>query len=394
METVDLITEYIEPALETDCCAEIFERFRNDSDLLAIPVLDGDKPIGILKRMDFLVRLADRYGRPLYSKQPVSVLMDSNPVIVNSNTKVDEMNARFASESKHALQEGFIIVDNGEYKGIGSALTLLQANMHISERKMGELKKARQHAEEASKAKSDFLANMSHELRTPLNAVIGFSDLILQHMSKEVSSQAVLGYIGDIHSSGRHLLGLINSILDLSRIESGNFDLMESDEFPEDIVDEAIRIMAPKALSKNITIIKRPHNCVDYIRLDEQLIRQVVINLLSNAVKFSPEHTEIYVSIKQDERGAFTIDVEDQGPGIPINKMDDILKPFSQLDGAFVRNHEGTGLGLPLVKSYVEAHNGKFNLYNAVPTGTIAKIYFPAKRTVRQFPSMKASNEV
>lgn len=392
IDTVELLTKYVEPAKEDDHCENVYDRFRADTELLAIPVIANDKPIGLLKRLDFLVQLADRFGRPLYSKQPVTTLMDDAPVIINSSMKIDELNKKFVTTNQHALQEGFIVVNHGKYIGVGSAFTLLQANMLNAERKVKEISKARKIVEEASQSKSEFLANMSHELRTPLNAIIGFTDLILNYKKTEIKCESVIDYIGDIHGSGKHLLGMINNILDISRIESGKFDLMESIECPNELIDQVVRLIKPSAMTKKIDFQVNYLENDDLINIDAQLISQVLINLATNAIKFSPNDTKVTVSVKQDSLSGTSFIIKDQGPGIPVDKIDEMLKPFSQIDGAFVRNHEGTGLGLPIVKSYVEAHNGQFNIVNGPEGGAIASVYFTPARTVKNRNSIVANN--
>lgn len=385
-ETVKLLSQYIEPAFEHDNCADIYDRFNSDPSLIAIPVLQDNSPIGLLKRTEFLVRLADRFGRPLYSKQSATYLMDANAMIVDSSVTVNELNQKIVSNNKKALQEGFIIVERGKYLGIGSALTLIQANMLNAEKKLSALHKATKVAEEASAAKSAFLANMSHELRTPLNAVIGFSDLILENKAEDIKCPTVIDYIKDINSSGTHLLAMINTILDMSRIESGKYDLIENDEDPDELIDQAIRIISPKALSKNIQIIKCLHELDLTIKVDAQLIKQVLINLLSNAVKFSPDGSNVFVMLELNALGGISISVRDEGPGIPKDKISEVIKPFTQLDGVLVRNHEGTGLGLSLVVALTEAHQGEFILESGENGGLTATINFLAERLVTVGP--------
>lgn len=379
-ETVKLLSQYIEPALAYDNCADIYDRFNSDASLIAIPVLEGDKPIGLLKRTEFMERLADRFGRPLYSKQPATTLMDANALMVDSSVTVTALNQKIVTKNKEALKEGFIVIEDGKYLGVGSALTLIQANMLYAEKKLQALHAAREAAEAASEAKSAFLANMSHELRTPLNAVIGFSDLILDSKLEDIKCPTVIDYITDINSSGTHLLGMINSILDMSRIESGKYDLVENDEDPHELIDQAIRIMSPKALSKNIEIIKCLHDFDVSINVDAQLMKQILINLLSNAVKFSPEGSNVFVSLLEEENGSLSIIVQDEGPGVPKQMISEIVKPFTQLDGVLVRNHEGTGLGLPLVVAFTEAHGGVFHLYSEDGEGLTATVTLPADR--------------
>lgn len=379
-ETVKLLSQYIEPALAYDNCADIYDRFNSDASLIAIPVLEGDKPIGLLKRTEFMERLADRFGRPLYSKQPATTLMDVNALMVDSSVTVTALNQKIVTKNKEALKEGFIVIEDGKYLGVGSALTLIQANMLYAEKKLQALHVAREAAEAASEAKSAFLANMSHELRTPLNAVIGFSDLILDSKIEDIKCPTIIDYITDINSSGTHLLGMINTILDMSRIESGKYDLVENDEDPHELIDQAIRIMSPKALSKNIEIIKCLHDFDVSINVDAQLMKQILINLLSNAVKFSPEGSNVFVSLLEEENGSLSIIVQDEGPGVPKQMISEIVKPFTQLDGVLVRNHEGTGLGLPLVVAFTEAHGGVFHLHSEDGEGLTATVTLPAGR--------------
>lgn len=240
----------------------------------------------------------------------------------------------------------------------------------------------REEAETANQSKTAFLANMSHELRTPLNAIIGFSEII--------SSQA-LGphnerypeYAGDIHSSGTHLLQLINEILDVAKIEAGR---MEIDPRPLDIHNamEAVeRIMAIKAREKNIAMAYVVAPDLGEVMADERAFRQILLNLISNAVKFTPGGGHIAVSARRDNEGLI-ISVADNGPGIPADKLQLLFQPFTRVDNRFDNHQDGTGLGLALVQGLARLHGGQAWIESEEGRGTTAFVYFPLVAVKRE----------
>ena len=202
-------------------------------------------------------------------------------------------------------------------------------------------------AEAANASKTAFLANMSHELRTPLNAILGFSEIISQECFGPVGSARYKDYAGDIHSSGAHLLSLINDLLDIAKIEAGRMDI------------------APHPL--------------DAQRIFEIALKQILINLVSNAVKFTPEGGRIEVVAGLARDGGFQILVKDNGPGIPHDKLDRIFTPFSQVDNRYDRQAGGTGLGLALVRGLAELHGGRAWLESEFGKGCSAFVNLPVK---------------
>lgn len=230
----------------------------------------------------------------------------------------------------------------------------------------------------ASQAKSEFLANMSHELRTPLNAIIGFSEMITAGYFGELNDKQK-ERIHDIHLCGSHLLQLISDILEFSKGEAGKLELYEEEMDLAESIDDCSRMMSEKTRSKQIKIETRVEDSLPHMRADKRKIRQILLNLLSNATKFTPEGGHILISARRDRRqGGIVLSVSDNGIGIPENEITKALSVFGQVHRS--QSHEGTGLGLPLCKMFVELHGGKLTLASKVGEGTTITMVFPADR--------------
>ncbi|WP_370574286.1 PAS domain-containing sensor histidine kinase [Methanomethylovorans sp.] len=229
----------------------------------------------------------------------------------------------------------------------------------ITEKKKAEhsLISGKMMAEENSRIKSEFLANMSHELRTPLTAIIGFSDLLnIQHFGELNNKQ--LEFVGHISKSGKHLLNVINDVLDLSKIESGKMDL-ECEYFPvSKLIDEVQKSLYPLAVRKGIEVSISNNNKEHEIFADKLKLKQIMYNLLNNAIKFTPDNGLISVVVKR-AGNTIEVSVSDTGIGIPVHMREEIFDPFVQVDASSKRKYGGTGLGLALTKRFVEMHNGK-----------------------------------
>ncbi|HEX3953691.1 MAG TPA: ATP-binding protein [Stellaceae bacterium] len=242
------------------------------------------------------------------------------------------------------------------------------------------LRIAKDQAEAASRGKSAFMATMSHELRTPLNAIIGFSEMMLREVLGALGNDQYRAYVSDIHESGTHLLQIINDILDISKAEAGKLEIYEEVFDLRDTIRSVRQLMSNRirsgALSESVDI---PAD-LPLLRADERKTKQVLLNLVTNAVKFTPSGGHVGIVASFDCDTGISLRVTDNGIGIPEGDLTRVLQPFEQVDSSLSRQHQGTGLGLPLVKAIMELHGGNLDLRSEVGVGTEATVTFPPQR--------------
>ncbi|HVI89437.1 MAG TPA: ATP-binding protein [Dongiaceae bacterium] len=238
-------------------------------------------------------------------------------------------------------------------------------------------------AEAANRAKSEFLANMSHELRTPLNAIIGFSELISLGPADPAIVAKHREYAADIHRSGQHLLDVINDILNIARIEAGSLDPHETLVTIADLVDLPVSLNRKRIEEGALSLALDLAPDLPKLFCDARLVRQALINLISNAAKFTLPGGRIEVAAAMNANGWLRFSVADSGVGIPAAEIATALLPFRQVDNGLARRFEGTGLGLPLTKAFIELHGGTFTLESAVDQGTTASFCLPPDRLRR-----------
>ena len=254
-----------------------------------------------------------------------------------------------------------------------------------------DLQVARDEAENANRAKSAFLASMSHELRTPLNAVIGFSEIMKNESLGSMGNEEYRAYSEDIHASGLHLLGLINNVLDLSKVDAGKVDLVEEEFNPTSVIRSCLNMLRIQAEKGKVNLISDISKDMLSMRADRRMLKQILINMLSNAIKFTPKEGTVTVKAWSGLDSGHVFQVIDTGIGVALEDIPRILQPFTQAENSLTRRHEGTGLGLPLAKTLVELHGGYLDFQSEVGTGSIVTVRFPKERILKNFSKKKAA---
>jgi PAS domain S-box-containing protein len=280
-------------------------------------------------------------------------------------------------------------------KPTGEADYVIAVVKDISDRKRAEeeMRLAKEEAETASRSKTAFLANMSHELRTPLNAIIGFSEIIEGQVLGPIEVPHYVQYARNILDAGRHLLELINEILDMSRIEAGAATLRETEVDVKGIVESVVRLMGEGATAARLRMTTQSADDLPWLIADERHVRQVLFNLLSNAVKFTPAGGSIALTAGLTEQGDLSLSVADTGVGIADEDIPKVLRPFGQAENSLARRYEGVGLGLSIAKSLVELHGGRLSLESTVGVGTVVTAIFPADRVRPPAPPADAARQ-
>ncbi len=246
---------------------------------------------------------------------------------------------------------------------------------------VAERRRAEEAAEVANMAKTEFLANVSHELRTPLNSIIGFSDILMGQLFGPVGRDEYVEYAADINAAGKHLLEVINDILDVSRLETGALTLDESRLDINHVLRSCRRLIEVRAAAMGVTMSVDVPARLPALRADERRLKQILLNLLANAVKFSRPGGSVELSVRVGDDGGFAFNVVDDGIGIAPEKLDAVMQAFGQEDGSLARRFEGVGIGLPLSARLTEIHGGSLTLSSALGKGTEVTVRFPPERT-------------
>jgi signal transduction histidine kinase/CheY-like chemotaxis protein len=357
------LAERVEPVLATTPGAAVYQRFEREPDVLALAVVDeAGRPVGIVERNTFFIRMAAEYGRALYAQRPIALLMNAEPLVVEGDVGLMVFTREVLAERPSELMQGFIVVDEGRYAGIGSALSLLQATSRANRdhalemTKLADtLKAAESQAQAALNAKSKFLAVMSHEIRTPLNGVLTVAEILARRLRQD----ELKPYVQTIVDSGQTLLRLLTDALDFSRADAGHLELQQEPFCVSTLLDDVASLWAAPAAEKALDFSVGYQGPEDLWALgDEVRLKQVLNNLIGNALKFTDrgavgvrvtaERDDIYVRISAE--------VADNGPGVDEERLPHIFDPFVQEDAG--RAKGGTGLGLAICREVVERMDG------------------------------------
>ena len=282
--------------------------------------------------------------------------------------------------TRDVFAQKFPIPDaDGSMAAIGTVITDITESKKVEE----SFRQSKEVAEFANRAKTEFLANMSHELRTPLNSIIGFSDILSAEMFGPLGLSRYVDYAADINASGRHLLELIDDILDVSRIETNSLPLREENVDVGRMVASCRRLVGPRAKDADVKLTVDAADGLPALHADARRVKQIFINLLANAIKFTQTGGVVTIEAAVDGDNRYLFTVADTGPGIAPEHLETVLTPFSQVDGSLGRMHEGAGLGLPIAKSLAELHGGRLTLKSTPGQGTKVMVAFPPERTIQ-----------
>ncbi|QTN18802.1 response regulator [Brevundimonas sp. AJA228-03] len=371
MPTIEVLTERAEPVSPTVPTSEIFARFSNEPDTLVIPVVENGRPVGLVERTAFLLRIAGPLGHALYANRPVSMIMDPEPAVVEAGVRIDAFSDILLKSGPGALMRGFIVTRQGRYRGVGTTISLLQAvNDHQRahnrelEEQASALADSRTQALASARAKNQFLAIMSHELRTPMNGVLAVAELL----RRQPLSDAAHLHVQTIVDSSETLLRILQDALDLSRAEAGELELAPAPTPLRALVDDVEHLWAPRASQDGVRLLVGYEGDTELkADIDSVRLKQVFNNLIGNALKFA-RNGVVEARLKawsQDGQVHMEARIRDDGPGVDAGHVDAIFEPFVHGSGP-----DGAGLGLSICRQIIDNMNGRIWAENNQGRGT------------------------
>ncbi|MGV3578617.1 ATP-binding protein [Brevundimonas sp.] len=369
----------VEPVSPETWGSVVFDRFQNEPNTLAIAVVDEDRrPLGLIERNAFTLKMAAEFGRALYARRPVSSLMDPNPPYAEADASAETFFETIDAAEMNILLRGFIVVEDGRYVGVGAGVQILQAGSALYRnraREMSDLARdlaaAEAEAQASSRAKSEFLAVMSHEIRTPLNGVLGVAGLLQRKLQQE----ELRPYVETILDSGQTLLRLLTDALDMSRASAGILTLDPAPLQIDAVGADLQALWRPRAEEKGLILTVACDTADnDWVMADGMRVKQLLNNLIGNALKFT-RSGEVAVSLtSRGTGGAVRLEavVDDSGPGVPEAAAATIFEPFNT--GQAGREGAGAGLGLAICRQIVERMGGTIGLTRSPQGG--ARFHF------------------
>ncbi|RYG07399.1 MAG: response regulator receiver protein, partial [Caulobacteraceae bacterium] len=343
------------PVAPTTLGCEVLARFEREPDTLVIPVVDGNRPVGLVERTAFLQKIAARFGHALYDLRPITFAMDPEPAVVEAGVRIDAFCDIMLKGGPAALLRGFIVTHNGAYLGVGTAATLLQA-VNTRQREQNEelaeqaaiLSDTRAQAIAAARAKSQFLAIMSHELRTPMNGVLAVAELL----RRQPLNAAAQAHVQTIMDSSETLLRILQDAVDLSKAEAGELELNSTPTALRAVMDDIQSMWEPRASQDGVTLLVGYEGDTELAAvIDGTRLKQVFNNLVGNALKFA-RNGVVEAGLKawvEGESIHMEARIRDDGPGIDTDRVDSIFEPFVHGSGP-----DGAGLGLSICRQVID----------------------------------------
>ena len=383
MPTIEVLTERMDPIAPTTLANDVFLRFRDEPDTLVIPVVDDGRPMGLIERNAFLLKIAGPFGHALYASRPVIHVMDPEPAVVEAGVQIDSFCDIMLKGGAGALMRGFIVTRQGRYCGVGTAVSLLQAVNDAQRRQNAELAAqalaltdSRTQALASARAKSQFLGIMSHELRTPMNGVLAVAELLRRQPLNEASQN----HVQTIVDSSETLIRILQDALDLSRAEAGELELTPVATPLRALMDDVEHLWSPRASQDGVTLMIGYEGDTELAAdLDPMRLKQVFNNLIGNALKFA-RNGMVEARLKAWAEGDVVhmeARVRDDGPGIDADKVDAIFEPFVHGSGP-----DGAGLGLSICRQIVDRMGGHIWAENNAGRGATFAFDFVAERSL------------
>jgi signal transduction histidine kinase/CheY-like chemotaxis protein len=383
MPTIEVLTERMDPIPPTTLASDVFMRFRDEPDTLVIPVVDDGRPVGLVERNSFLLKILEPYGHARYSNRPIVHAMDPEPAVVEAGVQIDSFCDIMLKGGAGALMRGFIVTREGRYCGVGTAVSLLQAVNDEQRRQNAEmasqaraLTDSRTQALASARAKSQFLSIMSHELRTPMNGVLAVAELL----RRQPLNEAAQNHVQTIVDSSETLIRILQDALDLSRAEAGELDLSPVPTALRALMDDIDQMWSPRASQDGVTLMIGYEGDTELsAEVDPVRLKQIFNNLIGNALKFA-RNGMVEARLKAWAEGD-TVHMEarvrDDGPGIEADKADAIFEPFVHGSGP-----DGAGLGLSICRQIVDRMNGRIWAENNAGRGATFAFDLKAERSV------------
>jgi len=383
MPTIETLAERAEPVSPDVLACDVFARFESEPATFVIPVVENDRPVGLVERNAFLLKIAGAFGHALYSNRPIVHVMDREPAVVETTVCIDALCDILLKSGPAALMRGFVVTQNGLYYGVGTAMSLLQAvndqqarhNIELAEQSRA-LMDSKTQARAAARAKSQFLSIMSHELRTPMNGVLAVAELL----RRQPLSQTANAHVQTIIDSSETLIRILQDALDLSRAEAGELDLSPKPVVLRAMMDDIDQMWAPRASQDGVSLMVGYEGDTELTAdIDSVRVKQVFNNLIGNALKFA-RNGLVEARLKawvEDGEVHLEARVRDDGPGVDADRVDAIFEPFVHGSGP-----DGAGLGLSICRQVVDGMGGRIWAENNPGRGAVFAFDFTAPRSL------------